>query len=161
MRWVACFKEPKITCVRVVLLGFIIIMMFMAVLHTRWLFLTSVVWVMNKKNQFLGLWTRLVNAVSHSSGLFFSSRCLSNLSVSLWPFLSPLITKVLFIGQLPRFSPSPSLFFFPLSEHELQYLSLSSVQSHGFFVLQLLVFLFYFAFPCQVDYLISYWMDCH
>lgn len=32
------FKEPKITCVHVVLLGFITIIAFMAVLHMHWLF---------------------------------------------------------------------------------------------------------------------------
>lgn len=42
----------------------------------------------------------LVKAGSHSAALFFLSWCLYILSVSLWPFLSPLITKVLFIVAL-------------------------------------------------------------
>lgn len=62
---------------------------------------------------------------SHSSGLFFTSQSapLSLRPLSLSVAFSPLITKVLFIVA-PIFSLS-SLFFLYLSEHELQYLSLS------------------------------------
>lgn len=83
----------------------------MDVLHMHWLFLTSVVSVTNKES-FWVVNDTAVTVASHSSGLFFTSWFFSILSVSLWPLLSPFITKVLFIVA-PVFSHSVSLF--PLS----------------------------------------------
>ena len=84
--------------------------------HALVVFLTSVVWVMNKR-----IFFGVVNDIRLAKGgvsffqsvfffkIFFTSQRLSILSVSLWPFLSPLTTKVLFIVA-PVFLP-PCLSF--------------------------------------------------
>lgn len=100
------FKEPKNYRVHVVLLGFIILIMFMAVLHMHWLFLTSVVWVMNKT-----IILSCEQEIDEDSVSFFGSVFhLSILSVSMASPLS-LITRMLFIVA-PVFCLSLSLFSF-------------------------------------------------
>lgn len=92
--------------VHVVLLGFIILIMFMAVLHMHWLFLTSVVWVMNKT-----IILSCEQEIDEDSVSFFGSVFhLSILSVSMASPLS-LITRMLFIVA-PVFCLSLSLFSF-------------------------------------------------
>lgn len=92
--------------VHVVLLGFIILIMFMAVLHMHWLFLTSVVWVMNKT-----IILSCEQEIDEDSVSFFGS--VFHLSILLVSMASPLslITRMLFIVA-PVFCLSLSLFSF-------------------------------------------------